>query len=197
MFPGIAHFPLCWQYFYSWLTLVWIFLCHIVSNFKGCLSHPLCCFLLLLPPLQFFSKPKRHSATVGVTGHWAQSGGVELICRWQALSLQSESHGNPHIKCYYTDLRLSNRNVKGGWGWKKRDSRHGKDRGGVNNNRFVFAHLPVNYFSVFIAFTKRSDSCFWVTRCSLVYKLMVPNDSSQCTVIKSSILQGNLSSLKI
>lgn len=82
-------------------------------------------------------------------------------------------------------------------GGKKRDSRHGKDRGGVNNNRFVFAHLPVNYFSVFIAFTKRSDSCFWVTRCSLVYKLMVPNDSSQCTVIKSSILQGNLSSLKI
>lgn len=49
MFPGIAHFPLCWQYFYSWLTLVWIFLCHIVSNFKGCLSYPLCCFFTLAP----------------------------------------------------------------------------------------------------------------------------------------------------
>lgn len=29
------------------MALVWIFLCHIVSNFKGCLSYPLCGFFTL------------------------------------------------------------------------------------------------------------------------------------------------------
>lgn len=120
---------------FLFMALVWIFLCHIVSNFKGCLSYPLCCFFTLASsfPILFQTEAAlSHSGRDGaLSSEWRcwSAGDRHFHCNQKATTILTL---NVMIQTYGFQIEMW-REDEGG---KKKESRHGKDRGGVNNNRF-------------------------------------------------------------